>query len=51
MNTTRFSRRELLKGGALVISFSILAPLSKALGQATVFAGISEGDPRAVLAV
>ena len=35
MNTTRFSRRELLKGGALVISFSILAPLSKALGQAT----------------
>jgi len=35
METTRFSRRELLKGGALVISFSILAPLSKALGQAT----------------
>ena len=35
MDTTRFSRRELLKGGALVISFSILAPLSKALGQAT----------------
>jgi CO/xanthine dehydrogenase Mo-binding subunit len=35
MDPTRFSRRELLKGGALVISFSILAPLSKALGQAT----------------
>ena len=35
MDTTRFSRRELLKGGALVLSFSILAPLSKALGQAT----------------
>jgi nicotinate dehydrogenase subunit B len=35
MDTTRFSRRELLKGGALVVSFSILAPLSKALGQAT----------------
>src|SRR5258705_11023270 len=35
MDTTRFSRRELLKGGALVISFSILAPLSKAFGQAT----------------
>jgi nicotinate dehydrogenase subunit B len=35
MQTTRFSRRELLKGGALVVSFSILSPLSKAFGQAT----------------
>ena len=35
METTRFSRRELLKGGALVVSFSILSPLSKAFGQAT----------------
>jgi len=35
MDTTRFSRRELLKGGALVVSFSILGPLSKAFGQAT----------------
>jgi nicotinate dehydrogenase subunit B len=35
METTRFSRRELLKGGALVVSFSILGPLSKAFGQAT----------------
>jgi CO/xanthine dehydrogenase Mo-binding subunit len=30
-----FTRRELLKGGALVVSFSILSPLSKAFGQAT----------------
>ena len=35
METTRFSRRELLKGGALVVSFSILSPLSNAFGQAT----------------
>jgi CO/xanthine dehydrogenase Mo-binding subunit len=35
MDTTRFSRRELLKGSALVVSFSILGPLSKAFGQAT----------------
>ena len=30
-----FSRRELLKGGALVVSFSVLGPLSKVFGQAT----------------
>jgi hypothetical protein len=30
-----FTRRELLKGGALVVGFSILGPLSKAFGQAT----------------
>src|SRR6185436_8865948 len=30
-----FTRRELLKGGALVVSFSIFGPLSKAFGQAT----------------
>ena len=30
-----FTRRDLLKGGALVVSFSILSPLSKAFGQAT----------------
>jgi len=35
MERTLFSRREVLKGGALVVSFSILAPLSKAFGQAT----------------
>jgi CO/xanthine dehydrogenase Mo-binding subunit len=35
METMRFSRRELLKGGALVVSFSILGPLAKAFGQAT----------------
>ena len=29
------SRRELLKGGAFVVSFSILGPLEKAFGQAT----------------
>ena len=33
--TTRFSRRELLKGGALLVCFSISGPLSKAFGQAT----------------
>jgi CO/xanthine dehydrogenase Mo-binding subunit len=35
MDKTLFSRREVLKGGALVVSFSILGPLSKAFGQAT----------------
>jgi CO/xanthine dehydrogenase Mo-binding subunit len=29
------SRRDVIKGGALVVGFSILGPLSKALGQAT----------------
>jgi len=29
------TRRDLLKGGALVVSFSLLSPLSKAFGQAT----------------
>ena len=35
MEQTLFSRREILKGGALVVSFSILGPLSRAFGQAT----------------
>ena len=35
MEKTLLSRRDVLKGGALVVSFSILGPLSKAFGQAT----------------
>lgn len=35
MTSARFTRRELLKGGALIVSFSFLDPLSKAFGQAT----------------
>jgi nicotinate dehydrogenase subunit B len=35
MTSARLTRRELLKGGALVVSFSLLGPLSKAFGQAT----------------
>ena len=35
MEQILFSRREILKGGALVVSFSILGPLSRAFGQAT----------------